>query len=80
MGTEYRSAIFAQNEVQLRAAQASRTAYAAALQSAGEGTITTEIRQLPQFYFAEGYHQQYCARNPHGYCGHGGTGVAYPQH
>ncbi|MEI8258987.1 MAG: peptide-methionine (S)-S-oxide reductase [Deltaproteobacteria bacterium] len=61
------------------AALASRDAYNAALRAAGHGAITTEIREAPGFYFAEGYHQQYCDRNPTGYCGHGGAGVAYPR-
>ena len=58
------------------AAEASRASYAKALAAEGLGPITTEIRDAPPFYFAEDYHQQYLAKNPHGYCGLGGTGVA----
>jgi peptide-methionine (S)-S-oxide reductase len=79
VGTQYRSVIFTTTPAQLREATASRDTYAAALRAAGHtAPITTEIRQAPPFYFAEGYHQQYCAINPHGYCGHGGAGVAFP--
>jgi peptide-methionine (S)-S-oxide reductase len=77
VGNEYRSAIFATSPAQLSAALASRDSYARALSRAGYGPITTEIRQSPTFYFAEAYHQQYCVANPQGYCGHGGTGVAF---
>ncbi len=58
--------------------EASRERYQARLAAAGLGTITTEIRAAPQFYFAEDYHQQYLAKNPYGYCGLGGTGVSCP--
>jgi len=74
-GTQYRSGIHVHSEAQLRAATASRDAYAAALRAAGHGGITTEIVEAPEFYFAEDYHQQYLAKNPAGYCGLGGTGV-----
>ena len=75
-GTQYRSAIYADDDEQLRAAEESRDAYEQCLREAGHGTITTEIRQAPTFYYAETYHQQYLAKNPGGYCGIGGTGVA----
>jgi peptide-methionine (S)-S-oxide reductase len=78
VGTQYRSAIYTFSPEQQAAAEASREAYQAQLKAAGLGTITTEIREAPPFYFAEGYHQQYLAKNPHGYCGLGGTGVACP--
>lgn len=79
VGTQYRSAIYTHDEAQLAAALASRDAYQAALTAAGRGdAITTEIRPAPAFYFAETYHQQYLAKNPGGYCGLGGTGVACP--
>ncbi len=77
-GSQYRSAIFTQNEAQQREALASRDAYQRALTQAGRGKITTEIREGAAFYPAEAYHQQYCIRNPEGYCGHGGTGVPFP--
>ncbi len=78
VGTQYRSAIYTYSPEQRRAADASREAYQAGLAAAGHGAITTEIRDAPQFYFAEDYHQQYLAKNPFGYCGLGGTGVSCP--
>ncbi len=78
VGTQYRSAIYAHSEAQRRAAEASRDAYARALRERGFGPITTEIRDAPDFYYAEDYHQQYLAKNPGGYCGLDGTGVACP--
>ena len=78
VGTQYRSAIYTFSPEQRAAAEASRAAYQARLEAAGLGKITTEIRDAPPFYFAEGYHQQYLAKNPNGYCGLGGTGVACP--
>jgi peptide-methionine (S)-S-oxide reductase len=78
VGTQYRSAIYAYSPEQLRAAEASRERYQARLAASRFGAITTEIRDAPAFYFAEDYHQQYLAKNPHGYCGLGGTGVACP--
>jgi peptide-methionine (S)-S-oxide reductase len=78
VGTQYRSAAYWYDEPQRRAIEASRTAYERALMAAGHGGITTEVAPAPAFYFAEGYHQQYLAKNPGGYCGLGGTGVACP--
>src|ERR1700730_331863 len=75
-GTQYRSGIYVFSPAQRAAAEASRASYAKALAAEGLGPITTEIRDAPPFYFAEDYHQQYLAKNPHGYCGLGGTGVA----
>ena len=66
------------DEEQKAKATASREVYQRALSQAGQGTITTEIAALPEFYFAEEYHQQYLAKNPGGYCGLGGTGVSCP--
>jgi peptide-methionine (S)-S-oxide reductase len=77
-GTQYRSAIYTHGEAQRQAAEASRDAYARAIAAAGHGPITTEIAVAPAFYYAEDYHQQYLAKNPDGYCGLGGTGVACP--
>ena len=77
-GTQYRSAILWQDDAQRAAAEASRTAYQATLSDAGYGEITTELTQAGDFYYAEDYHQQYLAKNPGGYCGLGGTGVACP--
>ncbi|HTI52640.1 MAG TPA: peptide-methionine (S)-S-oxide reductase MsrA [Verrucomicrobiae bacterium] len=78
VGTQYRSAIYCYGDAQRRAALASQQAYQAVLTKAGYGAITTEIREAPEFYYAEDYHQQYLAKNPWGYCGIGGTGVACP--
>jgi peptide-methionine (S)-S-oxide reductase len=78
VGTQYRSAIYTYGAEQARAAAASRDEYQRALEAAGIGPITTEIREAPEFYYAEDYHQQYLAKNPGGYCGIGGTGVACP--
>ncbi len=74
-GTQYRSAIYWNSTAQRDAALASKAAYQKALTAKGYGAITTEIAEAGPFYFAEAYHQQYLAKNPHGYCGIGGTGV-----
>ena len=78
VGTQYRSGIYGFDAGQIAAATASRDAYATALRAHGLGPITTEILPAPDFFYAEAYHQQYLARNPNGYCGLGGTGVACP--
>jgi peptide-methionine (S)-S-oxide reductase len=77
VGTQYRSAIYAIDRAQREAAEDSRRAYQARLAAAGYGAITTEIRDAPQFFYAEDYHQQYLAKNPGGYCGIGGCGVPF---
>lgn len=77
-GTQYRSAIYTASDEQSAAAEASKVEYQKQLEEAGYGQITTEIRPLNEFYFAEDYHQQYLAKNPSGYCGLGGTGVSCP--
>jgi peptide-methionine (S)-S-oxide reductase len=77
-GTQYRSAIYVYGDEQRALAEASRKAYEGRLKEAGHGAITTEIAPAGEFYFAEDYHQQYLAKNPDGYCGIGGTGVACP--
>ena len=77
-GTQYRSTIYWENDAQREAAERSRAAYQRELADAGYGEITTEIAPLDEFYYAEGYHQQYLAKNPNGYCGLGGTGVSCP--
>ena len=77
-GTQYRSAIYLHSAEQRRAAEASRELYQKQLREAGHGEITSEVREAPPFYYAEDYHQQYLAKNPAGYCGMGGTGVACP--
>ncbi len=77
-GSQYRSAIYCTDESQLQAALASQQQFQQALEQAGKGAITTEIRLAPPFYYAEAYHQQYLAKNPGGYCGLAGTGVCLP--
>jgi peptide-methionine (S)-S-oxide reductase len=76
VGTQYRSGIYVFDEAQRRAAEASKAAYGRALAGRGYGAVTTEMADAGPFYFAEDYHQQYLAKNPMGYCGLGGTGVA----
>jgi peptide-methionine (S)-S-oxide reductase len=77
VGTQYRSAIYVTDEEQRARAEASREAYQRALTDAGFGTITTEIADAGEFYYAEDYHQQYLSKNPYGYCNHGFCQVAY---
>lgn len=79
VGSNYRSAVYTQNDTQLQTAQATKAVYQAALTRASKGVITTEIAPLTAYYSAEAYHQDYLRKNPNGYCGLGGTGVAYPQ-
>jgi peptide-methionine (S)-S-oxide reductase len=78
IGTQYRSGIYTFSAAQRALAEASRAAYQRVLSASGYGPITTEIADAGPFYFAEGYHQQYLAKNPGGYCGLGGTGLACP--
>ena len=79
VGTQYRSAIFVHDEAQRAVAEAARDAYSQALAKAGRpAEITTTIEPAGAYYFAEGYHQQYLAKNPSGYCGLGGTGISCP--
>lgn len=78
IGTQYRSAIYTYSERQAEEANAAKEAYQAALSAHGFGAAATEIEPAGEFYFAEDYHQQYLAKNPRGYCGHGGTGVSCP--
>jgi peptide-methionine (S)-S-oxide reductase len=78
VGTQYRSALYTADATQAAAAAHSRDVYAAQLAARGYGEITTEIAPAGPFYYAEDYHQQYLAKNPAGYCGHGGTGVSCP--
>ncbi len=77
VGTQYRSGIYVHNEEQRAVAEASRDRYQEALTAAGRGTITTEIVDCAEFYYAEDYHQQYLAKNPMGYRCHANTGVEY---
>ena len=78
VGTQYRSAIYGYSPAQRQLAEASREAFQRALSKAGYGTITTEIAEAPEFYYAEDYHQQYLAKVPNGYCPDHGTGVSCP--
>jgi peptide-methionine (S)-S-oxide reductase len=78
VGTQYRSVVLCADMGQVRSAKASRAAYQVELDRAGLGAITTTIEELGPLYYAEEYHQQYLAKNPSGYCGLGGTGVACP--
>lgn len=78
VGSTYRSGIYTYTDAQAAAAAASKAVYQTALSEAGRGEITTEIVPVPEFFFAEDYHQQYLQKNPNGYCGIGGTGVTCP--
>ena len=78
VGTQYRSAIYTTSSEQAAMVEKSRAAYQDALKARGLGTITTEIKAAPEFFYAETYHQQYLAKNPAGYCGLQGTGVSCP--
>jgi peptide-methionine (S)-S-oxide reductase len=78
VGTQYRSALLWTTDEQRVVAESTRDAYAARLRAAGYGPVTTELAPAGPFYYAEDYHQQYLAKNPNGYCGIGGTGVACP--
>lgn len=78
VGTQYRSGIYVTSETQREAAERTKAMFAERLADKGFGSVTTEIVDAPEFYFAEDYHQQYLAKNPGGYCGIGGTGVTCP--
>jgi peptide-methionine (S)-S-oxide reductase len=78
VGTQYRSGIYVFDEAQRAAAMRTRERFGPKLRAAGFGEITTEVMEAPVFYYAEEYHQQYLHKNPGGYCGLGGTGVACP--
>jgi peptide-methionine (S)-S-oxide reductase len=77
VGTQYRSVIYVTSEDQRKAAEESKRRYQERLTAAHRAGITTEIREAPEFFYAEEYHQQYLAKNPQGYCGIGGCGVSY---
>lgn len=78
-GTQYRSGIYVYDEQQRQLAKETQVVYQQSLTAAGYPVISTEIIDVPTFYFAEDYHQQYLAKNPNGYCGMGGTGVCLAQ-
>ena len=75
IGSQYRSGIYTYDGADYDTALRTATEYGKSLKSFGFGEITTEIREAREFYYAEGYHQQYLAKNPNGYCGIGGTGI-----
>jgi peptide methionine sulfoxide reductase msrA/msrB len=79
IGSNYRSAIYTLSQEQMAIAEKSKAIYEDALSKAGYPSITTEIMPLQHYTSAESYHQRYLQKNPHGYCGLGGTGVAYPR-
>ena len=76
-GTQYRSGIYTYGQEQLDEAVESKEIYQQRLILAGFDQITTEIMPASVFYYAEDYHQQYLAKEPLGYCGLGGFGVAF---
>lgn len=78
VGTQYRSGVYCTSAAQKQAVEASQDRFQTGLTKAGFGAITSEIIDAPTFYYAEDYHQQYLGKNPNGYCGMGGTGVACP--
>ncbi len=78
VGTQYRSGIYTFSDDQMSEAETSRDSYQSAINQRLNKPITTEILPAPAFYYAEGYHQQYLAKNPNGYCGLGGTGILFP--
>ena len=78
VGTQYRSGIYVYSDEQRALAESTRDAFQQGLTDAGYSKITTELLDAPKFYYAEDYHQQYLVKNPNGYCGLGGTGVACP--
>ena len=77
VGTQYRSGIYTFSDAQSEAARRTLQDYSEVLNRAGHGAPTTELQTAEAFYYAEEYHQQYLARHPNGYCGLGGTGVAF---
>ena len=77
IGTQYRSGIYTFNSQQSREAELSMKSYSSKLLTKGFSSITTEIMEASEFFYAEDYHQQYLAKNPGGYCGLGGTGISF---
>ncbi len=78
VGTQYRSAIYTTNDTQVEAAERLTKVYGDELARQGLGTVTTEVRPAPTYYYAEDLHQQYLAKNPYGYRCHANTGVPFP--
>ncbi len=79
VGTQYRSAIYFTSPEQEQTARELTKTYGDELARRGLGEITTEIREVPTYYYAEDQHQQYLAKNPHGYRCHANTGVKFPE-
>jgi len=79
IGTQYRSGIYTYSDEQQKLAESYKLQYQIELSKKGYGAITTEIFPAKEFFYAEDYHQQYLHKNPHGYCGLGGTGVGCPR-
>ena len=75
IGTQYRSGAYYFSDTQKSILLETKAIYEDELQKAGFSSIMTEIKKAPEFFIAEDYHQQYLAKNPHGYCGLGGTGI-----
>ena len=78
LARDFGTPVYVYDAAQRSAAEAAGAVYGEALRDAGRGELTTEILDVPEFYYAEDYHQQYLAKNPTGYCGLGGTGVPFP--
>ena len=78
VGTQYRSGIYYADDAQRAIAEQAKAVFSAKLEELGYGRVTTEIAPLGEFYYAEGYHQQYLAKNPNGYRCHSTTGVSFP--
>ena len=76
IGTQYRSGAYYFSEAQRSKIFETKEIYDNSMRKAGFGSIVTEIKDAPQFFLAEDYHQQYLAKNPRGYCGLGGTGIS----
>ena len=77
VGSQYRSAVFYSDQSMLELIETTKAQYQLSLSNVGYGNIVTEVLQTQTFHYAEDYHQQYLAKNPDGYCGHGGCGVSF---
>ena len=76
IGTQYRSGAYYFSKTQMLNIIETKKTYEKSLLAAGFGSVVTEIKEAPEFFLAEDYHQQYLAKNPRGYCGLGGTGIS----
>ncbi len=75
-GSQYRSAIYTTSREQKELAIASKMVYENAIKEYGFGSITTEIKDIEVFYYAENYHQQYLAKpGSRPYCSAMPTGI-----